>query len=330
MKVVLAIDGGGSRTRCLAIDREGRIAGAGASGPSNHLLVAMETVRQSLVEATGKALAEGGLRPEDVVCVSAGLAGVDHDGTGGSEIEGLLCEIGFTSSIVNGDMVIAHAGALGGRPGVLALAGTGSCVLGVGPHGERVKVGGWGPVYGDEGSAYRIGQKALVAAAKAYDGRGPLTSLVPALLRALEIRDFRDTVARVYVEGMEPRQIALLSRVAYEVAESGDETARDIFMEAGEELAESVAAAINRLNVIPAEMLVSYQGSVLEACSLVREKFGAVLKQAFPEITIIPPQFEPVIGALLVGFEKLGLRLHGAAWEALGRRTLSELLAGTK
>ena len=52
MKVILAIDGGGSHTRCLAIDRSGRIVGEGASGPSNHLLVAGGEVVRSLNEAT--------------------------------------------------------------------------------------------------------------------------------------------------------------------------------------------------------------------------------------------------------------------------------------
>ncbi|HYN26644.1 MAG TPA: BadF/BadG/BcrA/BcrD ATPase family protein, partial [Pyrinomonadaceae bacterium] len=150
MEIVLAIDGGGSRTRCLAVDRQGRVVGAGESGPSNHLLVRRDVVLDSLAEATSKALAPSALLPEQVVCVSAGMAGVDYDKSGAGEMEDAFRKIGFTRSLINGDMVIAHAGALGGRPGVLALAGTGSCILGIGPSGERVKVGGWGPVYGDE------------------------------------------------------------------------------------------------------------------------------------------------------------------------------------
>jgi len=75
-----------------------------------------------------------------------------------------------------------------------------------------VKVGGWGPVYGDEGSAYRIGQMSLRAAAREYDGRGPATALKEALLGALGMGEFRETVSRVYVEGMEPREIAALSK----------------------------------------------------------------------------------------------------------------------
>lgn len=71
MKVVLAIDGGGSRTRCLAIDRCGRVLGRAESGPSNHLLVSSDIVRRSLDQAIGDTLRSSGHSADAVaVCVS--------------------------------------------------------------------------------------------------------------------------------------------------------------------------------------------------------------------------------------------------------------------
>lgn len=317
MEVVLAIDGGGSRTRCLAVNREGQVVGAGESGPSNHLLVRREVVLDSLAQATRKALAATALSPPEVVCVSAGMAGVDYDKTGAGEMEAAFRELGFTRSLITGDMVIAHAGALAGHPGVLALAGTGSCILGIGPGGERVKVGGWGPIYGDEGSAYRIGQTALRVAARAYDGRGPQTKLVNALLSALELREFPETLERVYVEKIQPRQIAALSRIAYKVAESGDDPAREIFLQAGEDLAQAVASAARRLHLLEGELLVSYQGSVFEACEIVRMRFAEALKQTLPTVMVMAPQFKPIVGALFIACESLGWSLDQNAMEAL-------------
>jgi N-acetylglucosamine kinase-like BadF-type ATPase len=323
MEIILAIDGGGSRTRCLAVNREGQVVGAGESGPSNHLLVPRDVLIDSLAEATGKALAQSGSLTGQVICVSAGMAGVDYDKAGAAEMKDAFRKLGFTRLLINGDMVIAHAGALAGRSGVLALAGTGSCILGIGPGGERVKVGGWGPVYGDEGSAYRIGQTALRVAARGYDGRGPQTTLVGALLNALKLNNFPETLGRVYVEQMEPRQVAALSRVAYKAAESGDEPARKIFIQAGEDLAEAVAAAARRLNLERGELFVSYQGSVFEACDLVRARFTEVLDQTFASVTITPPQFEPVVGALLIACESIGWTLDQSALEALEIRKSS-------
>ena len=305
VKVILAIDGGGSRTRCLAIDRQGRVVGQAQGGPSNHLLVAADVVRRSLTETIDHTLVSGGLDRADVVGVSAGLAGVDFDGAGAPVMEELLGELGFDRALVNGDMVVAHAGALVMRPGVMALAGTGSAILGIGAKGERVKVGGWGPVYGDEGSAYRIGQMSLRAAARDYDGRGPTTSLTQVLLAFLGETEFRETLARVYVKGMEPREIAALSIIAYETAVAGDQVARTIFLTAADELAEGVEAAIRQLG-LGDETQVSYQGAVLESCALVRERFAEVLRSHFPGISIVAPRFEPVIGAYLLGCKSLG------------------------
>lgn len=320
MEIILAIDGGGSRTRSWAIDRRGHILGRGESGPCNHLLVGREVALRSLAEATRQALAEPRLR-EAVACVSAGLAGVDYDGTGAQEAEEMLREIGFAHVIVNGDAVIAHVGALGDQPGVMALAGTGSVILGIGPTGKRVKVGGWGPIYGDEGSAYWIARTALVAAARAYDGRGPATALLEACVRALGLDDFRQTVARIYGEKMEPHEIARLCRVAYEVAERGDPVARSIFLQAGEDLADSVAAAIRRLDLGTFEVLVSYQGAILRLCALLRQHFGQVLRQRFPNVTVVPPRLEPVGGAFLLGCEALGWPVNWDQLDALPANT---------
>jgi glucosamine kinase len=306
MEVILAIDGGGSRTRCLAIDRTGGIIGRAESGPANHLLVDREIVISSLSEAIDGALRRGGVSRSEIACLSAGMAGVDYDGTGAAEMEAVFRALGFAELVINGDMVIAHAGALGGRPGVLALAGTGSVVLGIGADGSRIKVGGWGPVYGDEGSAYDIAQRALRAAARAYDGRGPQTELLEAMIDALGLGDFQETVTRIYVARMEPREIAALCRVAYQSAEAGDEVARAIFLQAGADLAEGVIAALRQLDLIGGNSLVSYQGSVLEACTLARESFSARLRQQFPQLSVQPPRATPVIGAYLLGCEALG------------------------
>jgi N-acetylglucosamine kinase-like BadF-type ATPase len=324
MEIILAIDGGGSRTRCLVIDRRGRILGEGASGPSNHLLVERTVVKQSLADSIDQAITGGCVKREEIACLSAGLAGVDFDGTGAREIDEVFRELGFERAVINGDMVIAHAGALGLSAGVVALSGTGSVILGIGTDGKRVKVGGWGPVYGDEGSAYRIGEMALRAAARAYDGRGPATALTSQVLTALKLKEFRETIQLVYAEGMAPREIASLSRVAYAAAAAGDEVARRIFLQSGEELAEGVKAAINQLEWGDAEVFVSCQGAILESCPLLFERFVETLKHNVPLVSVVPPRFEPVIGAYLLGCRELAWRLDDLVFRSLETRAAAK------
>lgn len=299
MEHILAIDGGGSRTRCLAISREGRIAGAAESGPSNHLLIDRDIVKRSLDAAITGSIAQAGIERSDIRAISAGLAGVDYDGRGADEMCSLFRDLGFVNIIINGDMVIAHAGALSGKPGVLALAGTGSAILGAGTDGRRVKVGGWGPIFGDEGSAYGIAQSCLRSAARSYDGRGRKTALLDTITKALGVDSFDESLARIYLDEMEPRDIAALSRNCYAAAEAGDDVAVSIFRQAGSDLAEAVASAIQRLDF--AEPKVSYQGSVLESCAMVLEQFKSAVAEKFPDACIVAPRFKPAIGAFLIG-----------------------------
>ncbi len=324
MEIILAIDGGGSRTRALAIDREARVVGVAESGPSNHLLKPRNIVRQSLIEAIEQTLSEGGVSRAAIVSLAAGLAGVDYDRAGANDIEGVFHEMGFEDPLIEGDVVIAHAGALALRPGVVVLAGTGSAILGVGEDGKRVKVGGWGPIFGDEGSAQRIGQMALRAAARDFDKRGPATELTNALMKALGIDDFRRTIARVYGTPMNAREIAALCPISYKIAEAGDEEARQIFLTAGEELAEGAAAAIAELGMQSSEVPVSYQGAVLESCALLRERFSEMLTELVPNVSIVAPRFPPVIGAYLLARRALGWELNGEVLTRLEARAKNE------
>ena len=81
---------------------------------------------------------------------------------------------------VTSDAVIAHAGALDGKPGVVLIAGTGVVALAIGADGALRTADGWGPWLGDEGGGAWIGAAGLRAALRAHDGRGPSTTLLDA------------------------------------------------------------------------------------------------------------------------------------------------------
>jgi N-acetylglucosamine kinase-like BadF-type ATPase len=105
------------------------------------------------------------------------------------------------------DAQAALLGALGKRPGVLMLSGTGSIVVGRNARGRWARAGGLGPVLGDEGSGFWLGREWLRAAVR--DGH-----LLPALRAS---------------HGHDPVQtIAALAREVLERARRGDRRARRI------------------------------------------------------------------------------------------------------
>ena len=73
-------------------------------------------------------------------------------------------------------MVCGWAGSLAGEDGINVISGTGSMTYGE-RHGTGHRVGGWGELFGDEGSAYWIAAQGLNAFSRMSDGRlarGPL------------------------------------------------------------------------------------------------------------------------------------------------------------
>jgi N-acetylglucosamine kinase-like BadF-type ATPase len=310
MMVLLAIDGGGTRTRCIALDQQGRVVSKGESGPSNHLHVPLGAATAALREATAAAL-------------SAANATVrDFDGTGRHEAVGMLHDIGFERVVVEGDMVIAHRGALAGDPGVIALAGTGSSVLGIALDGTMIKAGGWGPLYGDQGSAYQLGRLGLVAAAEAYDRSGPRTILLSKLMNALGVTDFPATMNRLYSDRSGQAHVAALGRVVNECAEEGDDVAVAICRQAGADLAREVLAVLGRLSLsqggVPAAGgPVSYQGAVLRGSPPVRAAFVATLRAQASGVDVRPPRFEAIVGAALIGARQAGWTLPVDGMEIL-------------
>jgi N-acetylglucosamine kinase-like BadF-type ATPase len=304
MEAILAIDGGATRTRCAAIDRSGRILGEAESGPSNHLQQAERSVEARMASAIEETVRAAKICRDDIVCVSAGLAGVDYDGYGDEPMRALFRRLGFSSCLVHGDMVIAHAAALAMQPGIVAIAGTGSVILGIDRDGRRARVGGWGPLYGDEGSAHYIAAAGLRAAAQAYDGRGPSTTLVGGFTSALGLSDFRQTISHLYTP--EAGNIAALCPVVHRAAIAGDPVSLSLFDAAAGELAEGIATAARLLHFDETEILVSYQGGLSEHCPLLIQQLQGRVQQRLANARVVPPRWRPLVGAYLLACSALG------------------------
>jgi glucosamine kinase len=136
-EVVIGLDGGGTYTRSVAVDLDGNVlayAQTGAANPSK-TPSAKQHVRQAMTEVLRGAAVE----LAQVAAVVAGMAGLDSPddqvwAKEFTELEGLA----VTAQCVN-DAHVAWAGAFGLRPGIVAIAGTGSIVFGFTEAGRQVR-----------------------------------------------------------------------------------------------------------------------------------------------------------------------------------------------
>ena len=167
--LILAVDLG--KTSCRATAHGRRAEGVGAPG-----LAAPGGLRAA--EAAILAVASE-LGPVDEVIVGAAGARAAPDAARALGVA-LLASLRVERVAVTSDGVIAHAGALDGKPGVVLIAGTGVVALSIGADGALRAADGWGPWLGDEGGGAWIGAAGLRAALRAHDGRGPSTTLLDA------------------------------------------------------------------------------------------------------------------------------------------------------
>lgn len=303
-RVLVAIDAGGTRTRCVVASSAGAVLGAGLGGPANHILSGWEQARSSLAGAIEAAMRAAG-RPR-VHAAVAGSAGVGPNGEGREVVEALLAELLPDAERVSatGDMVTAFWGALRAPEGVVSSAGTGSVCFGRNARGEVRQVGGWGHLMGDEGSAYDIAVRGLQAVARATDGRASPTALTAALLRRTSAATPIQLALHVYGSGSSRERIAALAVDVVETARAGDEVASAILRLAGGELALAVITAARALGL--RQPRVSWTGSVFDAGDLVLEPFVRDIRAALPQADVAPPFLPPLGGALRLALAACG------------------------
>ena len=303
-KLVVGVDGGGTRTRAAILDGN-RVLGEGTAGPSNPLRVGVANGAVAIRDAIDKACAAALVQRDDIVAAGIGLAGVRRKDIRTRMREVLVETLGIENIELLPDADMALYGATDGAPGVVVISGTGSVSCGVNRQGKRVHAGGWGPVAGDEGSASWIARRALQAVAHATDERGPKTALAAAACNYFQVSTPNDLATAIYAPTMTNDRIAGFSKQVIEAARIGDTVARNILTEAGRELGKTAVTVIRKLKMEGERFQVSFVGGVFNAGELVvaplREEIARVARKAF----IAEPRFSPTFAAGRIAQEQL-------------------------
>ena len=301
----LGVDGGQSSTLAFIADETGTYLGGGSAGPCNH--VGAEGGREkfvSAIEGCLKAACEVAALDPKTIRFEAACLGF----SGGPEDKREILEemLRVDKLIVTNDALIALAGATGGEPGIMTIAGTGSISFGRANEGKTVRAGGWGYVYGDEGGAFDITRQALRAMLRYEEGWGPPTRLHEAFLTVTTSRTANDLLHRFYTRGYPRKRVAEYAILVDQIAMEGDAVAREILNNAAQHLA-TLAGAVRGQLFKPGEpAMVSYVGGVFESVIL-RERYRMLVE--FEDGNhFAKPLYGPATGALLEAYRTAGLR----------------------
>jgi N-acetylglucosamine kinase-like BadF-type ATPase len=299
---VLGIDAGGTKTVCYLADDHGNIVGEGRGGGANlqaHGELEVEKVLHAVIE---DAYGDRAVLPA-AVCL--GVAGVDR-AEDDRIVHGMMRRLGFRSrTLVVNDALIALVAGVGDQSGVVLIAGTGSIAYGVNPDGHAARSGGWGYVLGDEGSGYWIGRKALAAAVREADGRGPRTRLTPLILEHFDIPHAAGLVREVYDKGLQRQSIAALGPVVEQARAEGDVVAAEILRTASTELTRAAASVIERLEMRGHAFQVVLAGGMFRLIPWLVDDVTGRLAEVAPRATVALLKVEPAMGAVHLALKQL-------------------------
>jgi len=305
---LLAVDGGNSKTDVALVASDGRVLGTARHRESSNAGLSRDGSVDVIELAVRAACTDAGIDPIRRAVAETGmycLAGADlplDDRRSGRTVAGL--RFTSTSEVRNDTFAVLRAGTDRGW-GVAMVVGAGMNCAGVGPDGRIVRFPALGELSGDEASGGGwIGMRALGAAIRARDGRGPRTeleSLVPAhfgLSRPAAVME------AMYVGRIDQDRVVELPPLVFEAAVRGDEVSRTILDRLADEVVTMAGAAIRRLRVQQLDVDVILGGGVFvggDAAFLDRivRGIGGIAPKAVVRRLMDPP----IVGAALLGLD---------------------------
>jgi glucosamine kinase len=279
MDYVLGLDGGGTKTECVLMDRAGRIIARSFSGPSNPSRIGVEAAVLEIVKAAELALIQGGVARNAVGALCAGMAG-----TGNAEIkERVLRDLQSAFLGVNVTVITdleAALAAAGDGPVIVLVAGTGSAAIGRDAQGQIWRAGGQGPRTGDDGSAYDIGSRAVTRAMKEREGKGTDSSLGNKILEQLGYSSWAELERRA---AEQPDAVfPLVFPIVATAADAGDAAAREILLQAARELSSLVNTVAEHMGYGRQSILIAKTGGTVGRSAFFDAQLDVALKQALP------------------------------------------------
>jgi N-acetylglucosamine kinase-like BadF-type ATPase len=316
MTVVLAVDGGNSKTDLALVRDDGAVLAlvrGGMSSPHHLGLEGCVALLQDLFDQTG--FRE---RPE---LASVQMAGVDFPSEEQALHDALAArEFAAQIAVGNDTFAVLRAGTERGW-GVAVVCGAGINCVGVAPDGRHARFPALGAISGDWGGGYDVGLAALSAAARSEDGRGPTTLLEEAVPAYFDKRSPSALAEAIHLGGIPQRRLVELAPVVFDAAAT-DPVAAGLVDRLASEVVALAEVALRRLDLLgePVEVLLG-GGLFQHADTALVDAIRIALSAVGTGITVRATAAPPIVGAALLGLDQLGA--NGEVQERV-RRELAE------
>lgn len=318
LPVVLAVDGGASKTDLALIRADGALL-ALARGPqtSPHLLGldgCLRVLEDLLGEA--RATADGPIEVAHVMLAGADLPVEERALQAAIDARGWAAR----TSVRNDTFAVLRAGTERGW-GVAVVCGAGINCVGVAPDGRHARFPSLGAITGDWGGGGDVGLAALSAAVRSEDGRGPKTSLERAVPERLGMSSPQEVAEAIHLGRLDERCVLELAPLV--LAASGeDAVAGELVDRLAGEVVAFARVALTRLGLDQVDVEVIFGGGLMRAGNgRLEAGIEEGLRAVGPRIVTRVVAEPPIVGAALLGLDDLGA---DAAAHARLRRELEE------
>jgi N-acetylglucosamine kinase-like BadF-type ATPase len=322
-RVLVAVDGGGTKTDVLVLDPDGTVLGRARGKDSCPQVIGLPKAVRRLDRSVTSALVEAGRAVGGPVRV--GRAGIFLSGLDLpieiDELRGALAGLPWVEAadglLVDNDTFALLRAGTPEHQAVAVVCGTGMNCIGRRADGATVRFPAIGAISGDWGGGWELGQQAVWHAARAVDGRGPATTLATLVPAELGRPDMAAVIEDLHRGRLDPGVLPTLAPLLFRAAAAGDPVAGSVVDRQADEIVLLAAAALRRLDLVDDDVPVVLGGGVLAArdprlVAGIRAGLARVAPRARLEFVTAPP----VLGAAL-----LVLEAEGAEAEALARAT---------
>lgn len=305
MRYYLGIDAGGTKTHCLLGDGDGHVLGFGSAGTGNYEGFGVDPARDEIWKAVSGALESAGLALDQISGVGMGVAGADIP----EDYVMLDREIfspmfGEIPRVFRNDSMGGLRGGTRDPFGIVIACGTGCVCAGVNRAGKETRVGGISEDFGDMVSGSSIGTEGLKAVFRYRDGIIGKTLMAEKFVARAGVADLDELFYRVYKREIWHDDLQPMAKLVFDAAHEGDAAACDILEWGGRYLAEMVNAVARHLDMCRDAFDVVMTGSVFKGISpVLADAMRTRIHRECPNARTVRAEFEPVVGALLLGVE---------------------------
>ena len=301
--VVVAVDGGGSKTDAVALTLDGRVVGR-ASGPgtSPHFIgvdAAAARIDELVREVAGR---------HPIAQSNIYLSGLDLP----SEVQifsGAVSQFDWSNetTIVDNDLYALLRSGTAAPDAVAVVCGTGINALGRRADGTTARFAALGTISGDWGGGTGLGEAAIWHAARDADRRGPATSLTAAVPGVFGLATIAEVTEGIHLGRIVYGDLARLAPVVFTHADDGDAIARSLVERQGTEIAVMAISCLERLDLLDREVPVVLGGGILaNRHDLLWAALETEFRARAPKAVLTHVAAVPLIGAALLALESAG------------------------